>query len=83
MIFSSPLIGNGYPGLEQVVWPENLDTLSFGERFQQSLEGVAWPSALQSLVFGKDFNQSLEDVTWPASLQNLGMTHNSAPFQRD
>ena len=51
--------------------PKNLQILTFGHNFNQSLEGVNLPSNLQSLTFGTDFNQSLEGVNLPSNLQSL------------
>ena len=51
--------------------PSNLQSLTLGRRFNQSLEGVNLPSNLQSLTLGRDFNQSLEGVNLPSSLQSL------------
>ena len=51
--------------------PGSLQSLTFGDRFNQSLETVTLPGSLQSLTFGDRFNQSLENVTLPGSLQSL------------
>jgi hypothetical protein len=51
--------------------PETLQSLAFGQMFNQNLEGVTFPSNLQSLTFGHMFNQSLEGVTFPSNLQML------------
>eukprot|EP00913_Durusdinium_trenchii_P004699 g4364.t1 len=48
-----------------------IDSLVFGEMFNQSLENVTLPGHLQILRFGSSFNQSLEDVLLPNSLQSL------------
>ena len=32
-------------------WPADLQTLTFGDGFDQSLENVTWPERLQSLTF--------------------------------
>eukprot|EP00435_Cladocopium_sp_Y103_P073112 s627_g42.t1 len=51
--------------------PQTLQSLKFGDQFNQSLAGVTFPSTLQSLTFGKQFNQSLAGVTFPSNLQTL------------
>ncbi|CAE7567303.1 unnamed protein product [Symbiodinium natans] len=51
--------------------PSGLQTLTFGEMFNQSLDQVQLPSSLQTLTFGEDFNQSLENVQLPIGLQTL------------
>eukprot|EP00439_Symbiodinium_sp_Y106_P040795 s653_g5.t1 len=51
--------------------PSSLQTLTFGNRFNQSLAGIQLPSSLQSLTFGFDFNQSLEGLQLPSSMQSL------------
>ena len=42
-----------------VTFPESLQTLTFGDDFDQSLTGVQLPESLRSLTFGGDFNQRL------------------------
>ena len=51
--------------------PSSLQSLTFGDMFDQSLEGIQLPSSLQSLTFGREFNQSLEGIQLPSSLQSL------------
>ena len=48
-----------------------LQSLTFGDAFNQSLKGVHWPSSIQDLTFGDEFNQSLEGVAWPSRLDYL------------
>ena len=54
-----------------MTWPPGLQSLTFGENFDQGLENVTWPASLQSVTFGENFNQSLVNVRWPAGIQNL------------
>ena len=54
-----------------MILPSSLQSLAFGDRFNQSLERVTLPSSLQSLSFGFEFNQSLKRVSLPSSLQCL------------
>lgn len=42
-----------------MTFPESLQTLTFGDDFDQSLTGVQLPESLRSLTFGGDFNQRL------------------------
>ena len=42
-----------------MTWPAGLQSLTFGQSFNQSLDNVTWPAGLQSLTFGHGFNQSL------------------------
>eukprot|EP00435_Cladocopium_sp_Y103_P053131 s1573_g16.t4 len=58
-------------GLDEMHMTIGLQTLTFGNRFNQSLKRVMLPLSLQTLTFGSDFNQSLERVTLPSSLQTL------------
>eukprot|EP00439_Symbiodinium_sp_Y106_P022221 s3802_g2.t1 len=51
--------------------PSSLQSLTFGQYFDQSLEGIQLPSSLQSLTFGQYFDQSLEGIQLPSSLQSL------------
>ena len=48
--------------------PSSLQSLTFGEEFNQSLEGIQLPSSLQSLTFGYKFNQSMQGIQLPSSL---------------
>ncbi|CAJ1409397.1 unnamed protein product [Effrenium voratum] len=51
--------------------PVNLQNLTFGARFDQSLAGMTLPVNLQRQTFGDDFDQSFAGVTLPGSLQSL------------
>ena len=55
----------------RVTLPNNLQSLTFGNDFNQSLDRVPLPSNLQSLTFSNHFNQSLDRVTLPNKLQSL------------
>ena len=55
----------------KVQLPSNLQYLTFGDRFNQSLVYVQLPANLQSLTFGYEFSSSLEDVTLPQNLRIL------------
>ena len=46
--------------------PVGLETLIFGDRFNQSIDGFQWPRALKTLRFGDNFNQPIDNVEWPA-----------------
>ena len=60
------------PGLyHDVRLPPGLQSLNFGQCFNQSLDNVTWPEGLQNLTFGRNFDQKLDNVTWPAGLQRL------------
>eukprot|EP00435_Cladocopium_sp_Y103_P027979 s595_g6.t4 len=62
--------------LERVRLPSSLQSLTFQNRFNQSIEGVNLPDNLEHLSFGFRFNQSLEHVNLPASLRSLTFGHN-------
>ena len=51
--------------------PNSLLSLTFGDRFNQSMENVTLPNGLQSLTFGYDFNQSMHNVILPTHLKSL------------
>ena len=57
----------GKPGrhgcLELPEKAEGLETLTFGQDFDESVDGLALPSCLQTLTFGPEFDQSLSG-TW-------------------
>ena len=54
-----------------MIFPSSLQTLTFGNVFNQSLAGVALPNNLQTLNFEDSFNQSFEGVALPSGLQKL------------
>lgn len=62
--------------LERLCLPSSLQSLTFQNRFNQSIEGVNLPDNLEHLSFGFRFNQSLEHVTLPAGLRSLTFGHN-------
>ena len=43
----------------RIRWPRTLQTLTLGDRFNQSLAGRSDLTQLQSLTLGKDFDQPL------------------------
>ncbi|CAK9029865.1 Probable serine/threonine-protein kinase fnkA (FNIP repeat-containing protein A), partial [Durusdinium trenchii] len=51
-------------------FPAALESLTFGDRFDQSLLHFRWPH-LRRMAFGWHFNQTLENITWPSQLQSL------------
>jgi hypothetical protein len=57
--------------LDQVIFPDSLENLQFGQWFNQSLEGVTWPSSLKNLKLSDKFQQSLEGVNMPRTFQTL------------
>ena len=61
----------GISSRELLQLPRSLESLAFGDPFDQSLQGVTFPSSLQSLTFGYNFNQSLKEVALPSGLQSL------------
>ena len=67
-----------------MTWPAGLQSLTFGEHFNQILDNTTWPAGLQSLIFAGNFNQSLNNVAWPTGLQSLtfgnyGLLSGSSP----
>lgn len=82
LVFSSSIWGlrtDFNQSLDEVVFPEAMHKITFGDRFNQDLAGAALPKYLNTLEFGKDFNHSLEHVKLPVSLKVLvlgdGFTH--------
>ena len=51
-----------------VALPAGLQSLTFGDHFDQSMENVALPAGLQSLTFDGKFNQSMDKVALPSGL---------------
>eukprot|EP00752_Nemacystus_decipiens_P006577 g5922.t1 len=62
-------------GVERIVFPETLETLEFGYRFNRSLGPgrVRWPPGLRRLKLGATWNRLLTGArdSWPASLEVL------------
>jgi len=52
-------------------WPANVQSVTFGDDFNQSMEKVSLPVGLRSLTFGDGFDQNMEKVSLPAGLQSL------------
>ena len=81
--FNQPLSGTDWPPLladvelgywfdqdmNDVVWPETLRRLSFGERFNRPFN--CWPVRLEAILFGEAFNQALTEVVFPPGLKKL------------
>ncbi len=61
--------------LKGTMWPKTLQTLSFGDLFNQPLTRNTLPANLHTLEFGISFNQSLAGVTLPTSLHTLVFGH--------
>eukprot|EP00435_Cladocopium_sp_Y103_P026530 s2628_g6.t1 len=51
--------------------PDELQSLSFGKRFNESIQNVIFPNRLQLLNFGDKFNQNLDGILLPENLQSL------------
>lgn len=64
-------IGLSIPDIENVTWPQNLLSLEFGKKFNQSLSAFKWPKTLKSLVFGRNFNHTLSETELPDCLEEL------------
>ena len=62
-------------GLPNLPLPSKLQSLTFGNRFDESLEQVSLPSTLESLTLGNSFRQSLEMVRFPTGLLSLTFGH--------
>ena len=61
----------------KLILPSGLQTLTFGEFFNESLENTTLPSSLQSLTLGRRYNKSLANVIRPSGLQlNLSRPYN-------
>ena len=50
---------------------QDLESLTLGTHFNQSLVDVTWPASLKSLTFGYYFNTSMEGVQLPLDLEHL------------
>ncbi len=74
------LLGSFDEPLDGISWPP-LETLAFGEMFNQSLAGHGGgcggllPPSLKSLTLGAAFDQPLDSVVWPPGLSHLQLGH--------
>ena len=57
--------------IDDVIFPNSLEILSLGYKFNQPIDKVKWSQSLKKITFGCDFNQSLENVKFPESLDTL------------
>eukprot|EP00752_Nemacystus_decipiens_P009057 g8086.t2 len=48
-----------------------LESLVFGDHFNDDISEVVWPKGLKRLAFGRGFNQGIGRVVYPASLREL------------
>lgn len=48
-----------------------LESLVFGDHFNDDITEVVWPRGLIRLAFGRGFNQPVAKVVWPVSLRQL------------
>ena len=51
--------------------PNSLETLEFGEKFDQPVDRLKLPPSLKSLIFGLKFNHSIDSLILPQSLTHL------------
>ena len=49
----------------------SIQSITFGNSFNQDLSNTAFPSSLQSITFGENFNQDLSNTAFPSSLQSI------------
>jgi hypothetical protein len=57
--------------IDDVIFPDSLETLRLGYQFNHSIDKVKWPKSLKKIQFGCNFDQSLEHVKFPKSLETL------------
>ena len=61
-----------------MTWPAGLQSLTFGQNFDQSLDDVTWPAGLESLAF-EAFAAEKLNVVWPEGLQSLSFLRIELP----
>ena len=59
--------------MEGDIQGQDLQSMTLGEDFSESLDGMTLPSGFRSLIFGYRFDHSLENVTLPDSLEDLAL----------
>ena len=64
-------LGVAHCAPKKVKFPENLQSLTFGDAFNRSLDRLLLPGNLLQLTLGDEFNQSMEHVKLPERLQHL------------
>ena len=65
---------DGFVGVySPICWtlPSNLQSLSFGNSFNQNIEELELPRGLRHLTFGDEFNQCMDKIKLPDSLESL------------
>ena len=72
--FGVLLMLNNLDGLKLL---KSLQSIEFGQCFNQDVSNVKWPSKLQSIAFGYEFNQDISNVKWPSTLQSIKFEVNS------
>lgn len=68
--------------LKPNLFPESLETLTFGDQFNQPINEVTFPPNLKKLTFGYNFNQEIDGATFPEGLTELNFGGNfNQPIQ--
>ena len=57
--------------MEGIIWPRLLESLTFGDKFNQPIDRICLPDNLKCLTFGDEFNQSINGVELPIGLREL------------
>ncbi len=57
--------------IQDIVFPNNLHTIYFGNRFNQKIDDVKFPNNLRVINFGTDFNQCIDKVHFPDNLHSI------------
>ena len=57
--------------MEGIIWPRLLQSLRFGDKFNQPIDRICLPDNLKCLTFGDEFNQSINGVELPIGLREL------------
>ena len=55
--------------VETIMLPQDLQSIRFGDDFNELLDNVTLPEALYSISFGREFNQSMEHVRLPSGVE--------------
>jgi hypothetical protein len=63
--------GDSFTSDINVIFPDWINVVIFGERFNKSLLGVIWPISMHTIKLGMIFNHDITLVKWPSSLHTL------------
>lgn len=71
------LSNNNISNIDNVVWPEELDSLAIDGNNITVINGITWKDNLRYLILNYNNISEIKNVTWPASLQAIEVEKNN------